>query len=68
MPVTVRVLIPLYTVDLWRQNIDLIIDEVECTNDAAGHTPLREEDIPQYVAGNKEGFKNDDTLDIGDDS
>ena len=50
-------LIPLYTADLWRQNIDLIIDEVSAQTMPLGTSPLSEEDILTIRGWKQGGFQ-----------
>ena len=50
-------LIPLYTVDLWRQNIDLIIDEVSAQTMPLGTAPLSEEDMLKIRGWKQGGFQ-----------
>ena len=47
-------LIPLDTIDLWRQNIDLIIDEVSAQTMPLGMAPLTEEEV-LVIRGWKQG-------------
>ena len=49
-----RALIPLDTIELWRQNIDLIVDEVSAKTMPLGAAPLTEEEV-LVIRGWKQG-------------